>query len=75
MPGNVGIGSVNPIAKLDVVGGGITIDNTQFTRLSFGNITSRSVLGYNSSNVLEVGQITGGGPLAFVCRNLRIYAR
>jgi len=29
-----------------------------------GNITSRSVLVTNSSNVLEVGQITGGGPLA-----------
>ncbi len=54
--GNVGIGTASPGAKLHVSGGGILLDNAQYIHWKDASGTARTVMGYDSSNVLIVNQ-------------------
>ena len=53
--GNVGIGITAPVAKLQVVGGQVLLDNAQFYAIKTSGGVSNSVLTLNGTNNLLIG--------------------
>ena len=53
--GNVGIGTNGPVARLQVSGGAILLDNNQYLQAKDTGGTARSILGMNNGDVIHLG--------------------